>query len=104
MIIGTDENFQSEVINSDKLTLVDFWADWCMPCKLIESSIEELAEEYKDTLKVVKFNVDENPNIPAQLGITGIPTVIFYKNGEMVERLVGAMTKPQYEEIIKQYS
>lgn len=103
MVTGTDANYQTEVLDSDIPVLVDFWADWCMPCKMIEPHIEQIAEEYKGKLKVVKFNVDENPMTPQSLGITGIPTLILYKDGEIVERIVGAVPKEQIEELIKNY-
>ncbi len=103
MVVGTDDNYQVEVVNSEIPVLVDFWADWCMPCKMIEPVVKEIAEEYNGKLKVVKFNVDENPITPQSLGITGIPTLILYKNGEIVERIVGALSKSQLENIIKNY-
>jgi len=103
MVTGTDANYQTEVLNSDIPVLVDFGADWCMPCKMIEPYVEQIAKEYEGKLKVVKFNVDENPMIPQSLGITGIPTLLLYKNGEIVERIVGAIPKEQIEEMIKNY-
>ncbi len=101
MVVGTDTNFEEEVLKADKLVLVDFWAEWCMPCRMIEPAVEELAEEYKDNLKVVKFNVDENPGIPGELGITGIPTLLLYKNGKIVDQIIGAVPKSQLEDVIK---
>ncbi len=103
MVVGTDVNFQDEVVNSDKLTIVDFWAAWCMPCRMIEPHIEELANEYGDKIKVVKFNVDENQQVPGQFGINGIPTVIYFKNGKIVEQIVGAMPKSHYKELIDKH-
>ncbi len=103
MVIGTDENYEEVAVNSDVPALVDFWADWCMPCKMIEPIVEELEKEYDGKLKVVKFNVDDNPMIPQSLGIIGIPTLILYKNGELAERIVGAVPKPQLVEILKNH-
>ncbi|MBN1898681.1 MAG: thioredoxin [Spirochaetes bacterium] len=103
MIEGTDANFEKEVLKSDLLVLVDFWADWCMPCKMIAPTLEEIAKEHEGKLKVVKMNVDENMQTPQSLGITGIPTLLLYKNGEVVERIVGAVPKSHVDQILKNY-
>ncbi|MCB9419441.1 MAG: thioredoxin [Ardenticatenaceae bacterium] len=89
----TDETFQTEIIESDKPALVDFWADWCGPCRMIAPSVKEIAAEYGDSLKVAKVDVDENPAIPGRYGIVGIPTLMLFKDGQVVERIVGAMPK-----------
>ncbi|MBS1812775.1 MAG: thioredoxin [Acidobacteria bacterium] len=86
---ATDENFQNEVLGSDQPVLVDFWAAWCGPCRMIAPTIEAVAEKYQGKAKVMKLNVDENPNTPMQFGIRGIPTLILYKGGEVAETIVG---------------
>lgn len=89
----TDETFQSEVLDADKPVLVDFWADWCGPCRMIAPSVNAMAEEYEGSLKVTKVDVDENPAIPGRYGIVGIPTLMLFKNGQVVERITGALPK-----------
>ena len=89
----TDENFESEVLKSEKLTLVDFWAEWCGPCKMIGPSLEELSEEYGEKIKIVKVNVDENPNSPSQLGVRGIPALFLFKDGAVISNKTGAAPK-----------
>lgn len=89
----TDETFQSEVLDSDTPVLVDFWADWCGPCRMIAPSVKDIAEEYSETLKVGKVDVDDNPAVPGRYGIVGIPTLMLFKNGEVVERITGALPK-----------
>lgn len=92
-IAVTDADFQNEILNSDKPALVDFWADWCGPCRMIAPSVAAIAEEYGDALKVAKLDVDENPAVPGRYGIVGIPTLMLFKNGEVVERITGALPK-----------
>nr|2YJ7_A Chain A, LPBCA THIOREDOXIN [synthetic construct]2YJ7_B Chain B, LPBCA THIOREDOXIN [synthetic construct] len=99
----TDENFEQEVLKSDKPVLVDFWAPWCGPCRMIAPIIEELAKEYEGKVKVVKVNVDENPNTAAQYGIRSIPTLLLFKNGQVVDRLVGAQPKEALKERIDKH-
>ena len=89
----TDANFQKEVIESDKLTVIDFWAEWCGPCKLVGPIVDELYSEYEGRAVVGKVNVDNNPEISAKFGIRNIPTIIFVKNGEVVDKSVGAVPK-----------
>jgi thioredoxin 1 len=95
-----DTSFDNEVIKSDKLTLVDFWAPWCMPCKAIAPVIEELAVAYDGKVKFTKLNVDDNPTTASSYGIRGIPTIIFYKNGQVVDQVVGAVPKAEIEKTI----
>ena len=89
----TDATFDAEVRQSPIPVVVDFWAEWCAPCKMIGPSLEELAVEYEGKFKVVKVNVDENPNSPAQMGVRGIPALFVFKNGEVVSNRAGAAPK-----------
>ena len=90
-----DASFDADVIKNTKVTLVDFWAPWCGPCKAIAPVLEEIARDHADTLDVVKLNTDENPAVTGKLGITSIPTMHVYMNGEIVKTIVGAMPKPK---------
>ena len=92
----TDSNFKTEVLDSDKLTVVDFWAEWCGPCRAIGPVIAELAKEYEGVINVGKLNVDQNPQISTNYGITSIPAILFLKNGEVVDKLVGAQPKANF--------
>lgn len=89
----TDANFDAEVKQSSVPVVVDFWAEWCGPCRMIGPSLEELSEEYGDKVKIVKVNVDQNPESPAQLGVRGIPALFLFKNGEVVSNKIGAAPK-----------
>ena len=89
----TDKNFEQDVLKSSKPVLVDFWAEWCGPCRQLSPIIEELSGEKSDTLDVVKVNIDQNPEIPTKLGVRGIPTLMIFKDGEQVATKVGAMPK-----------
>ncbi len=93
----TDNNF-NELADSGKPLVVDFWATWCGPCKLIAPFVDELAEEYKDTVNIGKCNIDENTDLPAQFGIRNIPTLLFLKDGVVVDKLVGATSKNALKE------
>jgi len=97
----TDDNFQSEVLDSDKPCLVDFWAEWCRPCLMIAPAVEELANEYTGKIKVGKVNVDEASQVSSDYGIMSIPTLAVFKNGEMVDKMVGASSKSAIEEFMK---
>jgi thioredoxin 1 len=89
----TDNNFQSEVLESDKLTMIDFWAEWCGPCRAIGPVVEELAKEYDGKVKIGKVNVDHNPNVSMNYGITSIPAILFIKGGKVVDKQIGAVPK-----------
>ncbi len=99
-MIGTDGNFEVEVLESDKLVVVDFWAPWCGPCRLVSPILEEIADDNDSKLKVVKVNVDENPALAQRYGIRGIPTMMFFKGGEAVDMTVGAAMKDRIQEKI----
>ena len=88
-----DQDFKADVLESDKFVLVDFWAEWCGPCKAIAPSLEEISEEMKDKLKVVKINVDENPTVSQSYSIRSIPALMIFKNGEKVSEKMGALPK-----------
>ena len=90
-----DDAFESEVVNSSIPVLIDFWAEWCGPCKEISSVLEEIADEMKNKLKIVKINIDENPNIPNQYGIQSIPTLIIFKKGEPIATKIGGGIKSE---------
>ena len=92
-ITATEENFKSEVIESSQPVLVDFWAEWCGPCKMIAPAIEELAADFDGKAKVVKVNVDEQPKLAQEYGVRSIPTLLFFRDGKVAEQLVGAAQK-----------
>nr|2YNX_A Chain A, LACA THIOREDOXIN [synthetic construct]2YNX_B Chain B, LACA THIOREDOXIN [synthetic construct] len=98
-----DENFDEVIKKNNKVVVVDFWAEWCGPCRMIAPIIEELAKEYAGKVVFGKLNVDENPEIAAKYGIMSIPTLLFFKNGKVVDQLVGAMPKEALKERIKKY-
>ena len=91
----SDESFEEEVLQSEQPVLIDYWAEWCGPCKMIAPVLEEIATEYSDRLKVVKLNIDDNPQTPPKYGIRGIPTLMVFKNGQVEATKVGAVSKAQ---------
>ena len=93
----TDASFESDVIGSDKPVLVDFWAEWCGPCRMVAPALEEISNELGERVTVAKLNIDDNPDAPAKYGVRGIPTMILFKGGEKVADLVGARPKSQLQ-------
>jgi len=91
----TDDSFDDEVVKAEGPVLVDYWADWCGPCKMIAPILDEIAEEYKDKIKIAKLNIDENPGTPPKYGIRGIPTLMLFKGGNVEATKVGAVSKSQ---------
>jgi thioredoxin 1 len=96
----TDDNFQAEVLGSDQPVLVDFWAEWCMPCKMLAPTIDELADEYAGKIKVGKLDTDGNREVASQFGITAIPTIILFKGGEVSQKFVGLTSKKDFQEAL----
>ncbi len=96
-----DSNFEEEILKSDVPALVDFWASWCAPCRAIAPIVEEMAKNYAGKVKVAKLNVDENPSTPGKYGVRGIPTLILFKDGEVVDQVVGAVPKSQIVNLIE---
>ena len=98
----TDDSFEQEVLQSDQPVLVDYWAEWCGPCKMIAPLLDEIAGEYKGKLKITKLNIDDNPSTPPKYGVRGIPTLMIFKNGNAEGTKVGALSKSQLTAFIDQ--
>jgi len=96
----TDAEFESSVLQSDKPVILDFWAEWCQPCKMLSPTVEAIADEYDEKIKVGKLNVDDNPNTATKYGIRGIPTLLFFKGGEVVQQMVGVKSKTEIKKVI----
>jgi thioredoxin 1 len=98
-----DSNFQTEVLDSDKLSMIDFWAEWCGPCRAIGPVVEELSKEFEGRVNIGKVNVDHNPQLSMNYGITSIPAILFIKNGQVVDKLVGAQPKHNFVKKIESH-
>jgi len=97
----TDNTFEEDVLKSDKPTLIDFWAPWCGPCRMLAPIVEEFAAQYKDRVKVMKLNVDDNPNTSAAYGVRSIPTLILFKDGQLKDTMIGLVSKERLDEFVK---
>jgi thioredoxin 1 len=97
----TDATFEAEVLNSDKPAIIDFWAEWCAPCRAIAPIIQQLGETYGDQVKIVKMDIDANPSTPGQYGVRAIPTVLAFQGGQVVEQLQGARPKSDFEAMVR---
>ncbi|MDZ4384637.1 MAG: thioredoxin [Nitrospirota bacterium] len=97
----TKESWDAEVLQAKGLVITDFWAEWCGPCRLVSPIVDELAKEYTGRVKIMKLNTDENPEVAGRYQIMGIPTLLFFKDGKAVDKLVGALSKTQYKEKIE---
>lgn len=99
-LVFTEKDFNEQVVKSDLVTLVDFWAEWCGPCKSIAPTVEELAVEYRGKAQIGKLNVDENPKIATQYGIRGIPTLLLFKEGKVIQQMVGVKSKSEIQKAL----
>jgi len=98
----TDQSFEAEILRSDQPAIVDFWAEWCAPCRQISPIIKELASQYDGRVKIVKMDIDANPNTPGQYGIRAIPTILAFRGGQVVKQLQGARPRADFEDMIKE--
>ena len=103
LIEFTDQNFDQEVLKSDKPVLVDFWAEWCGPCRMISPAVEKIAEEFADRAKVGKVNVDQNQSVTVRYNVRSIPTLLIFKNGQVQEQMVGATSKENIAKLIQKH-
>lgn len=101
---ATDQNFEKEVLSNGRPAIVDFWAVWCAPCRALAPIIEEVADQYAGKLDVFKLDIDSNPETPARFGVRGIPTVILFKGGQVIDQVVGAVPKTEIEKLIQKSS
>ena len=100
----TDQNFAAEIQDRDGLVMVDFWATWCGPCRIVAPIVEQLADEYREQgLRVGKLDVDQNPEMASRFAVRSIPTILFFKDGELVDKVIGAVPKPHLEEKVQQH-
>jgi thioredoxin 1 len=99
--VATDDNFEGEVLKNDKPVLIDFWAPWCGPCKAIGPVVEELAEKFKDSVKMMKLNVDENQKTAVNYGVRSIPTLLLFKEGKVLDTLIGLVPKERLEDFVR---
>jgi thioredoxin 1 len=97
----TDQNFEAEILNSDKPAIIDFWAEWCGPCRAIAPIIKALAEQYGDQVKIAKMDIDSHPNTPGKYGVRSIPTVLAFKDGVVAEQITGARPKADFEAMVE---
>ena len=97
----TDQSFETEVLQADRPAIIDFWAEWCAPCRAIAPIVKDIAEQYGDRVKVLKMNIDENPGTPGKYGVRAIPTVLAFKGGAVVEQITGARPRSAFEEMVQ---